>query len=86
MFLAMLSVSFSSFAVEQTICFSQKDTGTSIGNRHVYFAVLGDDEILNGGKCDGLKLADMNKKGWRLIQVVSGLQSGFGMVFEKVGK
>jgi len=62
--------------VEQTICFSQDSSG--------YLATLGDKVILNGGKCKGKTLPQMNKLGWRLIQVVGGLQSAFGMVFEKV--
>lgn len=83
----MILASVSSYGVEQTICFSQKASSVeySPGNP-VYLATLGDDATLNGGKCEGAKLSDMNKKGWRLIQVVTGLQSSFGMVFEKVGK
>ena len=42
--------------------------------------VLGDNATLNGGECNGKTLPQMNKLGWRLIQVVGGLDSGFGMV------
>jgi hypothetical protein len=85
--LAVVISAMPTFAIEQTICFSQKDSGVeySVG-KPVYVAVLGDDAVLNGGKCNGVKLADMNKKGWRLVQVVSGLNNSFGMVFEKGGK
>ena len=73
-------------SVEQTICFSQKDIGSYPGSstRRMYMAVLGDNSTLNDGECQGKTLSQMNKLGWRLIQVVGGLQSGFGMVFEKV--
>jgi hypothetical protein len=72
-------------SVEQTICFSQKDIGAFPGSstRRMYMAVLGDNSTLNGGQCQGKTLPQMNKLGWRLIQVVGGLDSGFGMVFEK---
>jgi len=63
--------------IEQTICFSNKGSGV------VSYAVLGDDVVLSGGMCDGSKLSDMNAKGWKLTQVITGLQSSFGMVFEK---
>lgn len=84
----LLLVSVSSYAVEQTICFSQEDTGRTYGTGggKIYLASLGDDATLNGGKCGGSTLPEMNKKGWRLIQVVTGLNSSFGMVLEKVGK
>lgn len=70
-------------AVEQTICFSYKDIGLG-GAGGV--AMLGDDVILYGGKCRGVKLAKMNKKGWKLTFVVTGLSGSFGMVFDKVRK
>lgn len=70
-------------ALEQTICFSQQSTDLLVGGNKVYYGALGDDVTLNGGQCNGAKLADMNKKGWRLVQVVSGMDQSFGMVFEK---
>jgi len=70
-------------SVEQTICFSQKPSFVFRGVQQ-YSAVLGDNSTLNGGRCQGKTLPQMNKLGWRLIQVVGGLESGFGMVFEKV--
>ncbi len=75
----------SSFAAEQTICFSQEYTGSSsqVFPNGIPVAKLGDNVSLHGGKCDGRKLADMNKEGWRLVTVVTGLQSSFGMVFER---
>lgn len=79
----MLLSSISVFAVEQTVCYSQDDTGQKIGNRVFYMASLGDNVTLNGGECKGATLPEMNKKGWELIQVVSGLNSSFGMVFKK---
>lgn len=77
-----------SYVGEQTICYSQKDTGDTYGPGlgKIYLASLGDAVALNGGKCGGSTLPEMNKKGWRLIQVVPGLDSSFGMVFEKVRK
>jgi hypothetical protein len=66
-------------SVEQTICFSQEP----LGGRH-HLATLGDNVTLNGGKCKGKTLPQMNKLGWRLIQVVGGLESAFGMVLEKI--
>ena len=70
--------------VEQTICFSQKDIGSFPNSkRRMYMAVLGDNVTLNGGKCQGKTLPQMNKLGWRLIQVVGGLESAFGIVLEK---
>lgn len=83
----LLATTTSLFGIEQTICFSQKDSGAEYSpGRPVLLASLGDDTTLNGGKCEGGKLSDMNKKGWRLVQVVTGLNNSFGMVFEKVGK
>jgi hypothetical protein len=81
-----LSLSLSSafaYKVEQTICFSQRDTGQKIGNREFYMASLGDNAILNGGKCQGRTLIQMNRKGWKLIQVISDVNEAFGMVLEK---
>ena len=62
-------------SVEQTICFSKEGK---------YLAILGDNVTLQGGECQGRTLPQMNKAGWRLIQVVGGLQSAFGMILEKV--
>jgi hypothetical protein len=73
-------------AIEQTICFSYKDTGQRVGNYVVKVGMLGDDVTLHSGKCRGVKLADMNKRGWKLVFVVTGLESSFGMVFERVSK
>lgn len=80
---AVLLSSISVFAVEQTVCFSQADSGFKIENKTHYMASLGDNVTLNGGQCKGATLPEMNKKGWELIQVVSGLNSSFGMVFKK---
>lgn len=86
--IGLLLASVSSYGVEQTICYSQYDTGRTYGSGggKIYLASLGDDVTLNGGKCAGATLPEMNKKGWKLIQVVTGLDSSFGMVLEKVGK
>ena len=71
--------------IEQTICFSKEFSP----NKSSYFpngvplATLGDDVKLYGGKCNEKTLPELNKEGWRLIQVVAGLQSSFGMVLEK---
>jgi len=81
--IGLLSSVVSAKTVQQTICFSQEDTGQTIGNRKFYIASLGDKVTLNGGKCKGKSLLQMNKKGWKLIQVVTGLNQSFGMVLEK---
>lgn len=83
--LRMFSVGFlvissqNAFAVEQTICFSK----SKIGDSQYWQGSLGDNVLLYSGKCGGKKLSDMNKKGWRLIQVIGGLDSAFGMILEK---
>jgi len=46
-------------------------------------ASLGDKVTLNSEKCKGKSLLQMNKEGWKLIQVVTGLNQSFGMVLEK---
>lgn len=80
-----LSLSLSSaFAhrIEQTICFSQH-LQVDAPTLKYEMAELGDNITLNGGKCHGATLTQMNRKGWRLIQVVSGVSHAFGMVLEK---
>ena len=62
---------------QQTICFSQKKYG------EFNLASLGDTATLNSGECKGRTLIEMNKDGWRLIQVVTGVNDAFGMVLEK---
>ena len=63
--------------IEQTICFSSnKCSGVSIG-------VLGDNVKLCGGECQGKTLGQMNKKGWKLIQVIDGLSESFGMLLTR---
>ena len=62
---------------EQTICFS-KDSCDKLS-----YASLGDAVHLCAGKCQGRTLIEMNKDGWKLLQVVTGLSSAFGMVLEK---
>jgi len=57
--------------VEQTICF------TKLG-------ILSVTEKLEGYQCNGKTLIEMNKSGWRLVQIISGLSYSFGMLFEKV--
>jgi len=70
---------------ECTICFSQKALPKS-GQYQFYMGVLGDDVSLSGGKCEGKTIQQMYDDGWRLIQVVSGLDQSFGIVFEKESK
>ena len=82
----LLLSSTSVFAVEQTICFSKTSLGdTNIGGRNItmWQGSLGDDVLLYSGRCGGKTLGEMNKKGWRLIQVVGGLDNAFGMILEK---
>ncbi len=68
--------------VEQTICFSQDENTLSSGTKY-HSATLGDNVTLNGGKCQGKTLPQMNKKDWKVIQVVTGLNRAFGMVMER---
>lgn len=72
--LGLLASSVFAKNVKQTICFSKEGK---------YLAMLGDNVKLQGGKCLGKTLPEMNKAGWKLIQVVGGLNSAFGMVLEK---
>jgi len=70
--------------VEQTICFSQeKIQHQDYSDKYYHEATLGDDITLNGGSCQGKTLLQMNQEGWRLIQVVTGLNKSFGMILEK---
>ena len=64
--------------IEQTICFSSSQCG-GLGA----YGVLGDSVKLCGGKCQGRTLAQMNKAGWKLTQVVNGLSSSSGMIFTR---
>jgi len=58
--------------IQQFICF------TSLG-------ILSQDQTLKGG-CKGRTLTEMNRDGYELIQVISGLNSSFGLVFTKKSK
>lgn len=73
----ILTVSSQAKEVEQTICFSSKGEG------YARLATLGDYIPLSGGQCQGRILSEMNKDGWKLIQVVTGLNSAFGMLLTK---
>jgi len=64
--------------IEPTICFSKSDC-----NDKYAYGIFGNGTNLCGGKCNGKTLPEMNKAGWKLIQVVGGLQSSFGMIFTK---
>ena len=64
--------------IEQTICFSKEPLGDRF-----WQASLGDGVKLYGGKCQKKTLPEMNKQGWKVIQVVTGLNSAFGMVMTK---
>jgi len=64
--------------IEQTICFSSSQCGGLSA-----YGVLGDNIELCGGKCKGKTLMEMNKAGWKLVQVINGLSSSFGMVLTK---
>ena len=83
--LGLLSTTVYSKKIEQTICFSIKYSGkrTQYFPKGVPIAELGDSIKLYGGKCRGRSLPEMNKNGWKLIQVVTGLNSSFGMVLTK---
>ncbi len=72
-----ISITVQAKEVEQTICFSYD------GKPSLRMATLGDGILLSGGRCQGKNLYQMNKEGWKLIQVVSGLDRAFGMVFIK---
>jgi len=62
----------------QTICFAK----SSCTDKYA-FGMIGDNVNICGGQCQGKKLAQMNASGWRLIQIFEGVQSSFGMIFEK---
>lgn len=64
--------------IEQTICFSK----APLGDKY-WQASLGDAVKLYGGQCQGRTLPEMNKQEWKVIQVVTGLNSAFGMVMTK---
>ncbi len=72
--IGLLSTAVYAKKIEQTICWSKEGK---------YLAVLGDNVKLQGGKCNNRTLPEMNKDGWKLIQVVGGLQSAFGMVMTR---
>lgn len=74
-----LSMTTNAFAVQQTICFSK----SKIANTEYWQGSIGDGVNLHGGQCNGKKLAHMNKLGWKLVFVITGLNSSFGMVLEK---
>ena len=65
-------------AIEQTICSSKSSCSSRIA-----WASLGNHVELCGGKCNGKTLPEMNKAGWKLIQVITNLESSFGMLFER---
>jgi len=70
-------------SVEQTICFSQEPS-FKLDKRQYYRGVLSDKATLNGGKCKGKTLPQMNKLGWKVVQIVGGLEYSFVMLLEKV--
>lgn len=76
--LGLLSTTVYAKNIKQTICFSK----SSCTEKYAYGS-LGEDTNLCGGQCQGKTLPEMNKEGWKLIQVVSGLNQSFGMVFTK---
>ena len=86
MLCTVLSISIQAKELEQTICFSKIYSG----NPSKYFpngvpvAQLGDDVKLLGGVCQARTLPEMNKNGWELMQVVTGLEGAFGMVLSKI--
>ena len=49
----------------------------------MYQGALGDGTTLNSKKCQGKTLTQMNKAGWRVIQIVGGLDSAFGVLLQK---
>lgn len=46
-------------------------------------ATLGDQITLCGGACQGRNLIEMTNDGWELIQIIGGLDGGFGVAFKK---
>ena len=78
----LLSTTIYAKKIEQTICFSKKPTMVMF-NKQQYAASLGNNVKLYGEKCKKNTLSQMNKKGWKLIQVVTGLEGSFGMIFSK---
>ena len=78
--LGLMSNSLYAKKIEQTICWSQNDCA-----KHYPYSVatIGDNVKLCSGKCNGKTIAQMNKKGWKLIQVIGGLQGAFGIVMTR---
>jgi len=72
--ITLLSSAGNAKKIEQAICWSKEGK---------YVAILGDNVKLQSDKCNGRTLPEMNKDGWKLIQVVGGLQSAFGMVMTR---
>ena len=65
---------------EQTICYSNS------GGASCKLASLGDGSNLDGGKCNGSTLPQMNQRGWRLVTIgpsVGTCTGGFAVLFEK---
>jgi hypothetical protein len=76
--IGLLSSAVHAKKIEQTICFSREPLGDRF-----WQASLGDGVKLYGGKCQKKTLPEMNKKGWKVIQVVTGLNNSFGMVMTR---
>ncbi len=80
MVIGLLSSNGYAKSVEQTICWSKNDCAK---NYPYSVATIGDNTKLCSGKCNGKTIAQMNKKGWKLTEVIGGLQGSFGMVMTK---
>ena len=76
--LGLFSTTMYAKKVEQTICFSK----SSCTDKYAY-GTFGNGTSLCGGKCKGKTLPQMNKEGWKLMQIIGGLQRSFGMLFIK---
>ena len=76
--LGLLSTTVYAKKIEQTICFSK----ASCTERYAV-AMIGDNVKICSGKCNGKTLAEMNKDGWKLTEVIGNLNMAFGMVFTR---
>jgi len=74
----LLSISSQAKEVEQTICFSQASC-----TQKFTVGSVGDGVQICGGKCQGRTLSEMNRDGWTLTEVITGLNMAFGMVFTR---
>lgn len=70
--------------------YEQSKVGTyrdSVKNLHegtiCFSPIISDTQKLRGGKCENRTTEQMYADGWRLVQVITGLNSEIGFLFER---